>query len=92
MQADAPVPDDPAGGAGGGSAGPPGGLPDAVPEPVTDIVSGVSNGLDVAAQWAGDTLRGIFGCLPWESACDTAGQAAGMIDVTHLVGVMGVLA
>jgi len=40
-------------------------------------VTEVTVGLDRAAQAAGDTLRGIFGGLPWEMAADAITNAVG---------------
>lgn len=34
--------------------------------PGSDIAAQAADGLDMAAQAAGDVLRGIFGGLPWE--------------------------
>lgn len=71
-------------GSAGGAAAPVGkgggGPPDFIGG-VADIAHG---GLDTAAQFAGDVLRGIFGCLPWESACAPAGQIVVDVVVTML--------
>lgn len=72
----------------GGAA--PTGLPGQANEAINDVGAAIGNGLSVAAQWAGDVLRSIFGCLPWDQSCEPAAEVASSV-ISHASVLAGAM-